>query len=85
MDTVYYTMTYGEYKKHTHMLRNCVGHSQDEVLTDDSIMVVKVTDHDHVHHYLEQQGDQVNQAHPTHEKVLALATYHPVMRHRGGV
>jgi hypothetical protein len=83
MDTVYYLMTYGEYKKHAHMLRNCVGHSQDEVLTDDSVMTVKVTDRDHVHHYLENNGG--NPLPNTHAEVVRLSSHHPVMRHRGGV
>jgi hypothetical protein len=84
MDTVYYTMTYGEYKKHTGRLRNCVGHSLDETLTDNSKLIVKVTDADHVHHYLETQTGVLSIPH-THQDVVDLATHHPVMRHRGGV
>lgn len=82
MSTVYYHMTYGQYKEHAHKLHGgeVVGHSDDEVLTDTSIVVLKVSHYDHVHYYLEQQG--IQSLPKTHPRVSYAASKHPLMKVR---
>jgi len=83
MSTVYYILSYGDFKKHAHMLHGTdnVAHSLDDPLTDDSEVILKLSAPDHVHHHFEK--NDIWSLHPSHEKVTALATHHPVMKHRG--
>jgi len=81
--TVYYSMSYRDYKARTHLMHgvNAVGHSTDDPMTDESLVVLKVTAPDHVHHHFEKLG--APSLHPSHNLVVALEKNHPVMRHRG--
>jgi len=77
----FYRMTYKEYKEHAKYLPSCVGHSTDEVLTDESVIVLKVSGEDHVHHHLEKHGFQeMGKLSPV---VQEVSSHHPIMKPRG--
>lgn len=78
---MYYQMTYKEYKQHLHGFPQHIAHSNDEVLTDDSKLTVKVDGEPHHHLYLEKHGFQPIPH--THDSIAHLETAHPIMRHRG--
>lgn len=80
MVQVYYKISYKQYKEVCHRIPNCVGHSDDETLTDDSELILKVTGEDHIHLYLEQQGIEAID-YPGHTSVPVLS--HPIMKRRG--
>jgi hypothetical protein len=83
MSTVYYTMSYGEYKKHAHRLHGgfVVGHSVDAPMTDDSEVLLKVIHEEHIHLYLEQQ-ENVHVV-PKEDSLIKIhAGVHPIMKDR---
>ena len=82
MTTVYYLTSYGEYKKVTHLIHgvDVVGHSMDIPMTDASELILKANAPDHIHLHFEKLG--FTSLPTSHEKVVALATHHPLMRAR---